>query len=68
MAGAGFHVHGPHDHELEHAAQQGGKDSFVGAMAVTTAVQVAIAVAGIGLALGALAGLHVWRGQPRYAR
>src|SRR5512144_3113885 len=21
MSGAGFHVHGPHDHELEHAAQ-----------------------------------------------
>ena len=26
MSGAGFHVHGPHDHELEHAAQ-GGHDS-----------------------------------------
>lgn len=23
MSGAGFHVHGPHDHELEHAAQHG---------------------------------------------
>ena len=23
MSGSGFHVHGPHDHELEHAAQQG---------------------------------------------
>lgn len=23
MSGAGFHVHGPHDHELEHAAQGG---------------------------------------------
>jgi hypothetical protein len=22
MSGAGFHVHGPHDHELEHATQQ----------------------------------------------
>jgi hypothetical protein len=21
MSGDGFHVHGPHDHELEHAAQ-----------------------------------------------
>jgi lipopolysaccharide export LptBFGC system permease protein LptF len=38
MSGAGFHVHGPHDHELEHAAQHGSKDSFAGAMAVTTAV------------------------------
>lgn len=24
MSGSGFHVHGPHDHELEHAAQHGG--------------------------------------------
>jgi ABC-type multidrug transport system fused ATPase/permease subunit len=24
MSGGGFHVHGPHDHELEHAAQGGG--------------------------------------------
>ena len=23
MSGSGFHVHGPHDHELEHAAQHG---------------------------------------------
>ena len=26
MSGAGFHVHGPHDHELEHAAQGGHSD------------------------------------------
>ena len=26
MSGAGFHVHGPHDHELEHAAQHGSHD------------------------------------------
>ncbi|MEY8878656.1 MAG: DUF4337 domain-containing protein [Leptothrix sp. (in: b-proteobacteria)] len=47
MSGHGFHVHGPHDHELEHAAQQGGhggghgngqKDSFAGTIAVTTAI------------------------------
>ena len=25
MSGAGFHVHGPHDHELEHAAQHAGE-------------------------------------------
>ncbi|MEQ1660406.1 MAG: DUF4337 domain-containing protein, partial [Hylemonella sp.] len=24
MSGGGFHVHGPHDHELEHAQQGGG--------------------------------------------
>jgi hypothetical protein len=38
MSGAGFHVHGPHDHELEHAAQHGDKDSFSGMIAVTTAI------------------------------
>jgi Na+/glutamate symporter len=38
MSGHGFHVHGPHDHELEHAAQHGGKDNFAGTIAVTTAI------------------------------
>jgi lipopolysaccharide export LptBFGC system permease protein LptF len=36
MSGAGFHVHGPHDHEVEHAAQHGDKSS--GKIAVATAV------------------------------
>ncbi|MBL8289727.1 MAG: DUF4337 domain-containing protein [Rubrivivax sp.] len=41
MSGHGFHVHGPHDHELEHAAHAAGhgeKDSFSGNIAVATAV------------------------------
>ena len=38
MSGDGFHVHGPHDHEVEHAAQHGGKDSFAGSIAVMTAI------------------------------
>ena len=38
MSDHGFHVHGPHDHELEHAAQHGAKDSFAGRTAVITAV------------------------------
>lgn len=33
-----FHVHGPHDHELEHAAQHGGADSMAGQLAVITAI------------------------------
>ena len=37
MSGHGFHVHGPHDHELEHAAQHGG-DRFTSRLAVLTAV------------------------------
>ncbi len=31
-------MHGPHDHELEHAAQHGDKDSFSGMVAVATAI------------------------------
>jgi hypothetical protein len=41
MSGTHFHVHGPHDHELEHAAQGAGHgeaDSFAGRIAVTTAL------------------------------
>lgn len=38
MSGHGFHVHGPHDHELEHAAQHGDKDRFAGSIAVMTAI------------------------------
>ena len=32
----GFHVHGPHDHEVEHQAQHG--DPFAGRIAVMTAI------------------------------
>lgn len=43
MSGNHFHVHGPHDHELEHAAHgaqghDGGKDRFSGRIAVMTAI------------------------------
>ena len=37
MSGAGFHVHGPHEHELEHAAQHEPK-GLAGQLAVATAV------------------------------
>jgi len=37
MSGHGFHVHGPHDHELEHAAQHDPK-GMGGQLAVITAV------------------------------
>jgi hypothetical protein len=36
MSGGEFHVHGPHDHEVEHQAQSG--DNFAGRIAVMTAV------------------------------
>jgi hypothetical protein len=41
MSSEGFHVHGPHDHAVEHAAQGGGHgagDSFVARIAVATAI------------------------------
>jgi Na+/glutamate symporter len=38
MSSDGFHVHGPHDHELEHAAQHAGKHPSSGTIAVVTAV------------------------------
>jgi len=38
MSGDGFHVHGPHDHELEHAAQHDGAHSMAGQLAVITAL------------------------------
>ncbi|WP_428424308.1 DUF4337 domain-containing protein [Methylibium sp.] len=37
MSEAGFHVHGPHDHELEHAARHA-PESSAGRLAVVTAI------------------------------
>jgi hypothetical protein len=37
MSDHGFHVHGPHDHEVEHVAQHGG-DAFTSRLAVLTAI------------------------------
>ncbi len=41
MSGGGFHVHGPHDHELEHAAQGGHGDEggkMINQIAMFTAI------------------------------
>ena len=38
MSDHGFHVHGPHDHEIEHAVEHGAKDPFSGQIAVATAI------------------------------
>ena len=48
MSGAGFHVHGPHDHELEHAAQggHGGHDSHSGMIAQIAVITAIIATVG----------------------
>jgi hypothetical protein len=60
MSGAGFHVHGPHDHEIEHAAQHADKDSFAGTIAVMTAILATIGAlfAYMGGATQANAGLY----------
>src|SRR6187402_1466426 len=42
MSGGGFHVHGPHDHELEHAAQGGHDGHASGGMIAQLAVITAI--------------------------
>jgi hypothetical protein len=49
MSEGGFHVHGPHDHELEHAAHGG--DAFSGRIAVMTAI-----FATLGAIMGYMAG------------
>ncbi len=38
MSEGGIHVHGPHDHALEHAATHGAGDSFSSRIAVLTAI------------------------------
>ena len=38
MSHKGFHVHGPHDHELEHASASGHSDSMTTQIALFTAV------------------------------
>ena len=50
MSGHGFHVHGPHDHEIEHVAQHGG-DHFTSRIAVLTAI-----ISTIGAIFGYMAG------------
>jgi hypothetical protein len=50
MSNHGFHVHGPHDHELEHAAQGHG-DSFTNKIALFTAI-----IATVGAIYGYMSG------------
>ena len=38
MSGDEFHVHGVHDHAVEHAAEHGGSDSLPGRIAVLSAI------------------------------
>ncbi len=57
MSGAGFHVHGPHEHELEHAAQgahdgaHGTSGGMINQIAMTTAI-----IATVGAIFGYMGG------------
>jgi len=53
MSGHGFHVHGPHDHELEHSTngEHGHRDSMTNQIAMFTAI-----IATIGALFGYMAG------------
>ncbi|MCR5881488.1 DUF4337 domain-containing protein [Rhizobacter sp. J219] len=59
MSGGGFHVHGPHDHELEHAAQHE-PAGMAGQLAVITAILATVGAmfAYMGGATQANAGLY----------
>ncbi len=59
MSGDGFHVHGPHDHELEHAAEHDPK-GMAGQLAVITAILATVGAlfSYMGGATQANAGLH----------
>jgi Na+/glutamate symporter len=59
MSSGGFHVHGPHDHELEHAAQHEPK-GLAGQLAVVTAILATVGAifAYMGGATQANAGLY----------
>jgi Na+/glutamate symporter len=51
MSGHGFHVHGPHDHEMEHVAQHGTTEGHASQLAVVTAI-----LATVGALFGYMAG------------
>lgn len=55
MSGHGFHVHGPHDHELEHATQGGHGDTSDKAMTNQIAMFTAI-IATVGALFGYMGG------------
>ena len=57
MSGHGFHVHGPHDHELEHATHGGGHGHDAGAASMTNQIAMFTAViATVGAIFGYMGG------------
>ena len=55
MSGSGFHVHGPHDHELEHAAQHGDHHQDSSSMTSQIALFTAV-IATVGAIFGYMGG------------
>ena len=55
MSGAGFHVHGPHDHELEHATQHAAHGDAAGGMINQIAMFTAV-IATVGAIFSYMAG------------
>lgn len=55
MSGHGFHVHGPHDHELEHA-QQGGHHGINGGSMTTQIALFTAIIATVGAIFGYMGG------------
>ena len=55
MSGSGFHVHGPHDHELEHAAQHGERHQDNSSMTSQIALFTAM-IATVGALFGYMGG------------
>jgi hypothetical protein len=55
MSGHGFHVHGPHDHELEHA-QQGGHGSHENGGMINQIAMFTAIIATIGAIFGYMGG------------
>jgi Na+/glutamate symporter len=57
MSGHGFHVHGPHDHELEHATQGGGHGHDAGSSSMTNQIAMFTAIiATVGAIFGYMGG------------
>ncbi len=56
MSGHGFHVHGPHDHELEHAVQGGHGDGHQGGGMTAQIAMVTAIIATVGAIFGYMGG------------
>jgi hypothetical protein len=56
MSGAGFHVHGPHDHELEHAAQHAAHDGVAGGGMINQIAMFTAVIATVGAVFAYMGG------------